>query len=187
MSVQPLYASSLSLTQTCVIILEWARPAQQTQLLSSPLYLFSQSSEIVQWPSHSLIKGINVFMERKTTSICSERKTHTMPLRWENWVTLSGDFFSTTVWRFLMKLNIFLFSIWLLLKILNAFWVLTLLQVRCWVICTHYPLDPNNNLEVDAIIVPFLEEVWSRRLFTSSLQASEAKYEESVTYLNTTY
>lgn len=187
MSVQPLYVSSLSLTQTCVIILEWPRPAQQTQLLSSPLYLLSQSSEIVQWPSHSLIKGINVVTERKTTSICSERKTHTMPLRWEIWVMLSGDFSllfcGDSRWSWIH----FFFQLWLLLKILNAYWMLTLLQAKCWVICTYYPLDPNNNLKVDAIIVPFLERPWSGRFSTSSLQASEAKYEESVTYLNITY
>lgn len=79
MSVQLLSVSSLSLTQTCVIILEWARPAQQTQVLSSPFYLLIHSSEIIQWPSYSLIKVVNV-VERKTASIWFERKTHTMSL-----------------------------------------------------------------------------------------------------------
>lgn len=65
--------SSLFLTQCCVISLEWTVSAQQTLLLSlAPslsLCLLIHSSEMDQWLSYSLTKGINTVVERKTIPI----------------------------------------------------------------------------------------------------------------------
>lgn len=73
----------------------------------------------------------------------------------ENWATrpgfalLSGDFFQCgDSWN-----RIPFFEVWRLLKIFHAYWALIMFLAMSWVTGTHYFLNSNNSLQVDAIIV----------------------------------
>lgn len=70
--------SSVLLTQSSVVIsLEWASLLDKLRF-PSPLYLLIHNREIGQWFSYSLLKRTNNAVERKTTSIWFETKTHKM-------------------------------------------------------------------------------------------------------------